>query len=148
MIKNLILITLTAIFFQGCVVELASQAIGLEPKGSWFGYENNEIKEEFKALNNEQKLEYFNFVKEDCLYKAKIEAIKEEYKNNKKNEEYFINLIKEDYFNYLNLEYLEGTKGNYYSTKNKTTAEAVLACHNQFFKEHNIVHTKTTEKAN
>lgn len=148
MIKNLILISLTSFMFSGCL-GVIGKATGLTHsiEGKWAG-ENEENKMEFKALNSNQKQEYLAYFKNNCMLEEEIKIIKEEYKNSKKNQEIFVNLAKDKGYDYLTLEHLEGSTGYFWNKLVKTKAEAAVICHNKFFKEHNIEHTQTTEKAN
>ncbi|MFX4242485.1 hypothetical protein ACOL22_06855 [Aliarcobacter butzleri] len=112
--------------------------------------EQEDIKLEYLALDNKQKQEYLEFIKNDCLREAEINELTDKQKADK---EYMDKYYYKGSNNYLTLEHLEGERGYYWNfghweVSRQGEARAVKYCHNQFFKEHNIAHTKTTEKAN
>ncbi|WP_066355353.1 hypothetical protein [Aliarcobacter skirrowii] len=141
MIKNLILISLTSFMFTGCVSYYTNKI---------YAGEQEDIKLEYLALDNTQKQQYLKFIKEECLLKAEINELTDKQRANKR---YMNNFYYQGSNNYLTLEHLEGIRGYYWNyghwkVSRQGDARAVRFCHNQFFKEHNIEHTKTTEKAN
>lgn len=151
MIKTLILTTVTAFTFTGCVLDLVGHVTGLTPAlNHLYAGEQEDIKSEYLALNDEQKNQYLMYFKDDCYREQEIIEHKKRFE---KNPKYVDDSISKYYQkgrnDKLNLETLSGKDSHFWSYDNpkellQDRARAVRTCHNEFFKEHNIVHTKET----
>ena len=139
MIKNLLLLTIIMALFTGC--RAITHMVGLD---AFYAGNQEDIKAEYLALNQQQKEAYLEFIKDDCLREQEIIEFKP------------VQSFKEKYFykgvnNYINADILDGKTGKYWNFGNvkvskQKTANAVRTCHNLFFEQNNIKHTSKIEK--
>lgn len=153
MIKNIILATVTALTFQGCVLDVIGHATGITPAlRHYYAGEQEEIKAQYLALTDTQKEEYLSFIKNDCLLEA--ELVELDKKESKFSKDFMDKYYGKDRNNYLTLKHLSGERGHYWSydhawkESQQDRARAVKFCHEKFFKEHNITTQNQTPTSN